>query len=607
MIPSSPLEILNGVIQVAQRIYKQVELVKSNKKRWSSLVDLIKTIISSVEGLTTLPKQANFAAGLQSLESQIMDASIFLESMIGMKYLERFAKAGRHQKKIDGYRADILELIPVLSLGLNAQQLVGREQDGHSELADREAFVREQEQQLFRRQADNFKQQRDLEEVMRQQMQAFKEDLIQNWQPEPPRELAPPPLPEQLMVKLYDITFEEKLTSSRLGMIHRGRWKGQEVLVKWIEGPLTPSDKNQFIREAKIMSRLHHNHIVPFYGACFEENQMCIVTGVVAPLSLDRLSRLSFTERLTLGKELARGLVYLHANEVIHSSIHPENVGITQRGEGKWMDLSWVKTQLSSLASIGVAHEATVWQAPETWGERSKVTPEADVYSLGWLLWTLITGQLPFSDQPCNNSLLQQLEAGRIEAFANDCPRNLANLITRCWDQNPQSRPKLSEVIDSLDQALLRPASPTGEAYYEQGKEAQKAGDFSTAFECYTRSAEKHYTKSYNSLGFFALQGEGGQLKDLHKAKSYFERAAKADYAPAMFNLGRMYEKGTLDDSTAEGQPREAKVSNDLLPQSNVRTALAWYEKAKQADPKEVRYQGKVEKLTQALRMLHLC
>lgn len=119
--------------------------------------------------------------------------------------------------------------------------------------------------------------------------------------------------------------------------------------------------------------------------------------------------------------------------------------------------------------------------------------------------------------------------------------------------------------------------------YYEQGKKAEQAGDLTSALESYQHSAKKNFYKSYNSLGTFAL-GKGGEEKNPKEAERYFTQGANAGHAPAMFNLGRLYER------------------DELKTGDNLARALFWYEKARDADPAEGRYQDKVRTITKTLR-----
>jgi len=126
-----------------------------------------------------------------------------------------------------------------------------------------------------------------------------------------------------------------------------------------------------------------------------------------------------------------------------------------------------------------------------------------------------------------------------------------------------------------------RPASPTGEALYQSGVNAQKKGDDAAAYQFYKQSSQKNYSKSYTNLGIFALEGLGGQPINLKKARGFLEQSATAGHVRAMFNLGRIYEKGEVETGVPD----------------NVQ-ALAWYRKALTADPGNLRYQEKVAMLT---------
>ncbi|MCD8524339.1 MAG: protein kinase [Gammaproteobacteria bacterium] len=580
----TPLEIVQDVVTISRAVYAQAQLVESNKQRWLNLVEVIQQITSSLQGLDTLPEQENFVMSLRKLQANMKEIAEFLDKMQKMPYWKRFALAGRHQKKIDQYRQDLFELLPLLQLGLSAQNLLDQHKDRQAELADREAFMREQEAQLKERQAAHIHEKRELEALMHKQLASFRVQLEKNWRAQDPSPDSPD-LPEPFQLKLYDITFEDKVLSSRTGDIYRASWQGQSVWVKFVEGIVAQSDREQFIREAKIMSRLHHEALVPFYGACFEPGRLCIVTGRVEATLLSRLGELDLDTRYRMAHELAEGLAYLHQRNIIHSDIHPQMIGVTRHGQARWLDLSWVKTDLASLASLGVAHDCSIWQAPETWYHRHQVTPASDVYSFGWLLWSLYTGKMPFDGEE-NDALLRAIEARNLrEEMPKDCPQAYADLVNACWAADPRHRPDWDEILSTLSQPLHppRPVSPSGEAYYEQGKKAEQAGDLDTALASYSRSAEKSYYKSFNSLGTFAL-GKGGQSKDPDKATTYFTQGAQAGHPPAMFNLGRMYEKGDTKDNTVD-----------------LNTALFWYEQAAKTDDTEPRYQEKVTTITAKL------
>lgn len=583
----TPLEIVHDVVKVAELIYNQAQLVESNKKRWASLAELIRHVLNTLVGLNELPQQRNFVDSLEALQRCIHETANFLNKMVEKSYAERFFNAGRYQAQIEEYRNEILRLIPVLNLGISAQLLVNKERDRRDELLDRQAFIFQEEEKLRKRQVEHFHEKRELEAIMQKQMEAFCEQLEKNWRNEKTPSPVKSPLPEEFLVKLYEITFEKKLMTSRTGDIYRATWQNQPVLVKFIEGVISEADRQQFIREAQIMSQLRNEHIVQFYGACFDVRRCCIVTGIIDKTLSQVLNELSWDERLAMTQDLISGLYYLHQKGVIHNDIHPDNIGVTKRRHAKWLDLSWVKSKLSSIASAGIAHEISLWQAPEIWGERQKVSKESDVYSIGWLLWSLYAGQLPSMSrsQRLTQASVAAIQQNALNTIAEHCPEKYRRLIEACWSIDPKDRPTLTTILDVLSQPLItRPSSPSGEEYYEQGRKAEQAGDLTTALSDYTRSAAKGYYKSFNSLGTFAL-GKGGQRKDPARATEYFKRGVEAGHAPAMFNLGKMYEKGDIDSGAID-----------------LNKAVFWYEKARDADRGEPRYDDTVKRLTAMLR-----
>lgn len=127
----------------------------------------------------------------------------------------------------------------------------------------------------------------------------------------------------------------------------------------------------------------------------------------------------------------------------------------------------------------------------------------------------------------------------------------------------------------------FRAPSPTGQEYYKRGVSFEKAGDMVEARKNYQRSYQKDFFKAYTRVGLFALEGQAGVPVDKQKAQTCFEHAARHGHADAMFNLGRMFEKGCTTTGIQD---------ND--------TALFWYKKALKVDPEHARYQEKVTALT---------
>lgn len=576
-----PLSILKSIVSISNNIYKQAAIAKSNKKKIARLADRLKVVVSAIENLTELPRQQQFIEALQALEITVKEIEKFNEEFIDKTSVQKFFFSGGNKSKFELYSESLAGSLAQLNIGLSAQNLIDREQDRQDEEEDHKFIVSQldevlvQQEKTLRAIQETRLDKSDLEAIIARQMQSLKlqaEDYRQN-KPEEPKSL----LPAHQQINFYDVIFEKKIGEGSFGAIYAGRWREQPVAIKLIERVVTPSDREQFVREAQIMSRLQNEYIVPFYGACLEEGRLCIVMGNMEKGDLElALSALSQDERLQMARDLARGLHYLHEQKVLHGDIKPKNVLLNKHKQAKWADFGLSKTQQSRIATLNLTSQSVQWQAPESWQARSQMTPASDVYSFGVLLWTLMTGRQPYTNLRTDLEIIQQVQGGFRESMDNKIPEDCRKLIERCWAENPLMRPKTTEIIQVLDKLLLE---PNAEALYEQAVAAHKKSEFDKAYSLYERSANKQFAKAYASLGLFPLQGIGACPVDKARAKDLFERGIAAKHPRAAFNLARMYEKA------------------DGVEQDN-RKALNFYKLALEWEPNSTDYKSKVELLS---------
>ncbi len=598
-----PISLLSSIVKIALAIHAQVNLAQSNQKSLQALAHTMQRVIASLQGLAELPRHQQFIDSLKALQTCLQETEQFTLKMSKITWMEGFARAGKYASKIDEFKQRIVDLVPFLNLGLAAQQLIDREQDRRDREADRAYFMRKEEQHLREVQAPAVLVREvqvpaplnrvELEDIVLKQLASFQYRLEQNYRPPAPIVLEKPLLPEELIVNLYDIVFKCKIGESSLGALYYGTWREQPVTIKRMDRLATEMERQQFIREAQVMSRLHNEFISSFYGACIENQPLCLLTGLMEKGNLNTiLFSLNLPERLQMAQDLARGLAYLHDQGVVHGNINPKTVGINQHNQAKWTDFGLVKTCSSGIASIAVTSREACWQAPESWQCRSMLSKASDQYSFGVLLWTLMTGRLPYTHIP-KLEVMSHVQRGYREEIPVDMPSACAALIQACWSPDVSQRPCAIEIVRTLQTIFLpsppvilpRASSPSGAELYESGVTAELSGNTHEAYQYYNRSANKNCTDALTQIGFFALEGLGGQVVDRKKAQHYFERAAVSGDARAMFNLGRMHEKGDIPTGI-----------------SDLSMALTWYHKALTADPEHPRYQSKVLALTTRLQ-----
>jgi tetratricopeptide (TPR) repeat protein len=581
----TPVQILQDVIIIARAIKAQVDLAKNNKEKLRTLSRTIECVIVSLEGLETLPDNKHFVKSLTDFQTCIHDAQKCVIKITQMGKMTRFFYAQSNESDLNTCKAAIIDFIPLLNLGLNAQHLMDKEQDRRDALADRQAFIAQKEQALREAQSKAKLEQRERDAIILKQLASVSRRIDRQSLP-----LAVAALPEELIVNLDDIVFEEKLVEGDFGSIYQGTWQDQPVTIKCFDHIATESERRHLVREAQVMSRLHHDTITHFYGACLDADRPCVLTSVLAAGSLETvLASLALDKRLAIVKDLACGLAYLHSQPVIHGDIHPKNIGINQHHEAKWTDFGLAKVRSAGIATLPRVSYEAAWQAPESWQNRAELSTASDVYSFGMLLWTLVTGKLPYADITAPN-IIRLVERGEREVIPNNVPRDCRELIEACWSADPTQRPTAKQItqrLSMLDLHAFRAPSPTGEEYYERGVTSHKAGNLPEAYADYQRGVQKDYFKAYTRVGFFALQGLGGVSVDKAKAQSHFEIAAARGHADAMFNLGRLFEKG----DTATG---------DI----DLEKALFWYERTLKADPEFPRCQEKIASISAQLHSL---
>jgi serine/threonine protein kinase len=232
----------------------------------------------------------------------------------------------------------------------------------------------------------------------------------------------------------------EELGRGRMGVVYRARQVGLNriVALKVMRDALfaAPREKTRFRREAEAVARLQHPHIVQIhdYGEYNDLPFFCmefIDGGTLARRLAD--GPLTVAAAVELVETLARAIHYAHAQGVIHRDLKPANILLRADETPKIADFSIAKflggkgNETESWAILGTPS----YMAPEqAWGRSRRVTPAADTYALGAILYEALTRQPPFRGATPWETLLQV--------------RNQTPLQPSCW------QPRLPEALDAI-------------------------------------------------------------------------------------------------------------------------------------------------------------
>jgi len=219
--------------------------------------------------------------------------------------------------------------------------------------------------------------------------------------------------------------------------------------------------RTRITREAQAMGRLgSHPHIVTVFDLGEEQTQPFMVTelmggGDVEGVIEDAVDhKLSLEQAINITRETCRGLEFAHSRGIVHRDLKPGNVWLTADGVAKIGDFGLaVAIDRSRLTTEGMMVGTVSYMPPEQ-AMGGAVTPKSDLYSLGAMLYEMVTGRPPFLGDDSVAIIGQHINTPPVAPSWHNpqCPRPLEALILRLLAKDPAERPdSASDVLSALD------------------------------------------------------------------------------------------------------------------------------------------------------------
>ena len=231
---------------------------------------------------------------------------------------------------------------------------------------------------------------------------------------------------------------------------------------------------SKFRVEAQAAAGLMHPNIVNVYDVGEEDSihyiVMELVEGITLKKYIEKKSRLSTKEAISIAIQVAMGIEAAHNNHIIHRDIKPQNIIISKEGKVKVTDFGIAKAASSNTITsnvMGSVHYTSPEQARGGFSDE-----KSDIYSLGITLFEMLTGRVPFNGDTTVAIAIKQIqdEMPSPREFVPEVPVSVERIVLKCTQKSPDRRyQNMGDMIRDLKRSLITPDEPfveidTGEA-----------------------------------------------------------------------------------------------------------------------------------------------
>lgn len=218
----------------------------------------------------------------------------------------------------------------------------------------------------------------------------------------------------------------------------------------------------KFKEEAQAAAGLAHPNIVNVYDVGDENGIYYIVMELVEGITLknyiERKGHLTIKEATSIAIQVSAGLEVAHNNQIVHRDIKPQNIIISREGKVKVTDFGIAKattSQTTTSNAMGSVHYASPEQA-----RGGYVDHRSDIYSLGVVLYEMVTGRVPFDGETAVAVAVKHLQEKMVapSRYCEELPYSLEQIIEKCMEKSPDRRyQEIGDLLADLKQSLLDP------------------------------------------------------------------------------------------------------------------------------------------------------
>ena len=253
------------------------------------------------------------------------------------------------------------------------------------------------------------------------------------------------------------------------------RWVAIKILKEGLAG--NSDFLRRFRNESKAIAVLSHPNIVKVYDVSFGDRIQYIVMeyidGITLKQYIEQQGEIKWREALYFTVQILRALQHAHEKGIIHRDIKPQNIMLLEDGTIKVTDFgiarfSQAETQTMTDKAIGSVH----YIAPEQ-ARGGYINDKADIYSVGVMLYEMLTGQLPFvADNAVSVAIMQmQAEPTPPSRINPSIPKGLEEITMHAMEKNPAQRfPSAADMLEDVERFRRNP-----EIVFHYGEQVDRA------------------------------------------------------------------------------------------------------------------------------------
>ncbi len=273
-----------------------------------------------------------------------------------------------------------------------------------------------------------------------------------------------------LIGKMLDNRYEvlEKVGNGGMATVYRAK---DHVLnrydaIKVLKDEFTTDSEfiKKFNAEAQAAASLTHPNIVQIYDVCNEDNLYYIVMELIQGKTLKEIindeGRLPWKWSVNIAIQIASALEIAHKNNIVHRDIKPHNIIITEEGTAKVTDFGIAKAVTNStITAFGTTIGSVHYFSPEH-ARGGYTDAKSDIYSLGIVMYEMLTGRVPFDADTPVSVALKQVQEEPVDpiTYNESIPISVNRIILKAMQKDPNQRyQNATDMITDLELALKKP------------------------------------------------------------------------------------------------------------------------------------------------------